>query len=519
MAVVVDAAGHADTLGQCLDGLSEQASTSEAVLTVIDSVPASRAAPFALGDPRVHWVMLTSRVERAALYQSAATRSQAACVAFISAAYRPAPDWLEGGLVELREGAEVIVGSPGHATGDLPPLEYLFLSGHVPTRVALDALGGAGEWCLDDFLWRCRAAGLRVAASREGGVEPIPRGASSRATIPGAGPVPGLRPPPVGRTPGAPNAGEVGLISVVVCTAGTRPRQLDACLLSLSSLADDHFEIVVVDNSPTPSVRTDRLGPARARYVHEPARGLDRARNRGIADSSGDVVVFIDDDCEADAGWLGAIRGAFADPMVALATGRVRPAALDRASHQWFEAHFSFDRGPYPLRFTPFEEGTWSPFLVGMMGTGANMAFRRSLLERIGGFDVLLDMGTLIGGGGDVDMLARALEEGKVCQYEPAAVVFHHHRDTMRLLRLQTWGYGVCQGALCAKYVLRGKGRRLQAVLRYLRLIRDHRLRLAAVRAGVDTYPVDLVALELAGITVGPLAYLASMITRPLRRN
>jgi GT2 family glycosyltransferase len=238
---------------------------------------------------------------------------------------------------------------------------------------------------------------------------------------------------------------------------------------------------------------------------------LDWARNRGVQESAGQILAFIDDDCEAHPDWLTAIRAGFSDPLVSFVTGRVRPAGLKRKSQQLFESRFPFDRGPCSRRFTRFDNGGWSPLLMGEMGTGANMAFRRWVLDRIGGFDVDLDMGTLVGGGGDLDAFARALDEGTVCQYAADAVVFHHHRDTVRKLRWQTWGYGVSQGAMCAKYLLVRRGKRLHPVMRYLRMLRDHQRRLAASRSGADRYPAELVLLELAGVAVGPLAYLASM--------
>jgi hypothetical protein len=108
-------------------------------------------------------------------------------------------------------------------------------------------------------------------------------------------------------------------------------------------------------------------------------------------------------------------------------------------------------------------------------------------------------------------MFARALAEGEVCEYAPDAVVFHHHRENMSQLRWQTWGYGLSEGAMCAKYALARRGRRLHAAIRYLRLLRDHHRRLVAVKQGTDRYPLDLVVLEWVGIALGPIAYLLSV--------
>ena len=64
----------------------------------------------------------------------------------------------------------------------------------------------------------------------------------------------------------------------------------------------------------------------------------------------------------------------------------------------------------------------------GAYGTGANMAFRRSLFHQIGFFDPALDVGTVTNGGGDLDMFYRVIQEGHTLVYEPRAIVRHRHR-------------------------------------------------------------------------------------------
>jgi O-antigen biosynthesis protein len=74
-------------------------------------------------------------------------------------------------------------------------------------------------------------------------------------------------------------------------------------------------------------------------------------------------------------------------------------------------------------------------------GTGANMAFRRSALAIVGGFDPALDAGTLTHGGGDLDMFFRIIKARGTLVYEPAAVVRHEHRRDMHELeeQLSNW--------------------------------------------------------------------------------
>jgi hypothetical protein len=80
---------------------------------------------------------------------------------------------------------------------------------------------------------------------------------------------------------------------------------------------------------------------------------------------------------------------------------------------------------------------------TGKFGTGANMAFRRSLFDRIGLFDPALDVGTATNGGGDLEMFFRVLKAGHMLVYEPAAIVRHRHRREYAQLHTQLANNGI----------------------------------------------------------------------------
>ncbi|WP_237558560.1 glycosyltransferase family 2 protein [Cellulomonas carbonis] len=103
-------------------------------------------------------------------------------------------------------------------------------------------------------------------------------------------------------------AGE-GSVTVAVLTY-RRPEDLTAVLPQLlDQLPDALAEVLVVDNDPDASGRPTVLAvpDARVRYVHEPVPGIAAARNRALAESSADVLVFIDDDERPSPGWLDAL--------------------------------------------------------------------------------------------------------------------------------------------------------------------------------------------------------------------
>ena len=226
-------------------------------------------------------------------------------------------------------------------------------------------------------------------------------------------------------------------ISVVVCTRD-RSAALARCLASLARLDPSPHEVVVVDNAPSDGETARVVAATPFRYVREDSPGLDRARNRGIAEARHELIAFTDDDVEADPGWLRALAVPFADPAVAGVTGRVLPASLEMPAERLFQSYGNgMDKGESPRRFDPALLKPADLLRAQAVGVGANMAFRRQALAAAGGFDPDLDAGTPAAGAGDLDLFHRLLAAGFVLRYEPAAVVHHHHRRTMAELRRQ----------------------------------------------------------------------------------
>jgi hypothetical protein len=91
---------------------------------------------------------------------------------------------------------------------------------------------------------------------------------------------------------------------------------------------------------------------------------------------------------------------------------------------------------------------------------GANFAFRRQLIEQVGGFDERLGAGTQLKCGEDIDYLTRASGLGWAGAYDPRPKVLHHHRrskpdEVQRLLE----DYDIGRGAYFAKSLFRGQSR------------------------------------------------------------
>jgi O-antigen biosynthesis protein len=234
-------------------------------------------------------------------------------------------------------------------------------------------------------------------------------------------------------------------LAVAVCTRG-RPDDLALCLRHLTAVDYDTLEVLVVDNAPADDVNAVICAAyPQVRRVVEERPGLNHARNRAIAETDADILAFLDDDAVADRGWARALTAPFAlNRDVAAVTGLVVPYELETAAQLHFERYGGFGCGFSRRRFDWSASG---PRRHEMMecGTGANMAFRRSIFQRTGPFDPALDAGTPTGGGGDIDMFFRVLHTGGVIVYEPAALVRHvHRRDDAELRRqIASWGSGM----------------------------------------------------------------------------
>ena len=249
-----------------------------------------------------------------------------------------------------------------------------------------------------------------------------------------------------------------------------RPKDLDRCLASLASQSRPPDEIVVIDNaSRTDETRRviERHGAA---YVRENRPGLDIARNSGAAASRGDIVAYTDDDTVLHPSWLRRIEDAFDTKEIWAVTGLVLPSELETEAQCIFEKVWSFGRGFQRRDFGPvfYSETRQRRSPAWEIGAGANMAFRREVFDKIGGFDERLDVGAA-GCSGDSEFWNRILHAGGVCRYEPGAVIYHFHRPTAERLRAQIRAY--MRGHVAALLIQhertgeRGNLRRLYRVL------------------------------------------------------
>jgi len=247
-------------------------------------------------------------------------------------------------------------------------------------------------------------------------------------------------------------------VSVVVCTYNRAQRIARALsyIAESATHAEVAVEVIVVDNNSHDDTKevVARVAEASAipvRYVFESKQGLSFARNRGLKSARGSVIAFTDDDCFVDPGWIAALWREFeVNPDVAVLGGRV-------------DLHSQKDQ---PVSIRPIAERvryTSAEQIYGLI-IGANLAVRRGVAERIGGFDPALG-GSRAVVADDIEFVYRALKQGLGVLYSPEPRVLHDHgRRTAEELRALGRSYVRGRGAFFCKYLLRAD----RTILRHL---------------------------------------------------
>jgi glucosyl-dolichyl phosphate glucuronosyltransferase len=237
-------------------------------------------------------------------------------------------------------------------------------------------------------------------------------------------------------------------VTVIVCTYNrceTLAKALDSVAASVLP-ASFEWEVLVVDNNSADQTRDVVEGfckrhPGRFRYLLETRQGVSYARNAGVHESRGDVLAFMDDDVTVGPEWLRNLTAPLHGGDCAGTGGRIIPM-WKSPPPKWLPIErphalapfVAFDLGsePGPLTEPPF---------------GANMAFRKEVFEKYGGFRV--DLGRCaddLMSNEDTEFGHRLLAGGERLRYEPSAVMQHP----------------VYEGRIQKRYVLKwwfGKGR------------------------------------------------------------
>ncbi len=274
------------------------------------------------------------------------------------------------------------------------------------------------------------------------------------------------------------------MISIIICTYN-RSESIHGTLRALQKqiLPDGTAaEILVVDNNSSDRTKEvvaqfSEKSVLPLRYIFEEQQGISFARNRGILEAQGDVLIFTDDDVVPSQEWIKNIWSAFNQFNADIAGGPIRPL-WESDPPRWllnpeFQVHLALlDKGPEVFIR---EGGDTCDFLY-----GANMAFKRKVFEKVGTFRTDLgNKGSSLILREDSEILGRALRAGMKAVYVPSAGVQHKVPSSkmgLRYLRRWRFAHGRSQVILKGEFnkiprwlIRECLGNAVQAIWNYVR--------------------------------------------------
>jgi cellulose synthase/poly-beta-1,6-N-acetylglucosamine synthase-like glycosyltransferase len=223
-------------------------------------------------------------------------------------------------------------------------------------------------------------------------------------------------------------------MSVVVCVYNGEETIEDTCE-GLEALDYPNYEVIVVDDGSTDSTADIVSRYPTFRLIRTPNRGLSCARNTGMEAATGEIVAYTDGDARPDPEWLTYLAAAFRNSThVGIGGWNIAPPG-----DGWFASCVANSPGgPVHVLLTD----TLAEHIPGCC-----MAFRKSALEAIGGFDPQFRAA-----GDDVDVCWRLQERGWTLGFTAPAMVWHHNRNSLRAYWKQQQGYGKAEALLERKW-------------------------------------------------------------------
>ena len=280
------------------------------------------------------------------------------------------------------------------------------------------------------------------------------------------------------------------LVTAIVATQN-RCRSLQTCLAHLWHSAEElgDCEVIVVDNGSSDGTREmvmelEAETPAIIRYMFEGRRGKSRALNTGIAAAKGEIIAFTDDDCYVSEKWFRSIANEFMDDSSLGGVGGQVELFNDR------DARISLRSGQKKMWVQSASDALY-------LLMGCNMAFRKQIFEKVGGFDCNLGPGTNVVAE-DIDFLYRVYRSGEKLAYVPEITLQHDHGRSAAQAEKVNERYVRGRGALFGKHIRQGDGMLVRQAYWEMR----NRLQ-AAFRSGRFGREIRSLYWLLSGMTLG----------------
>jgi glycosyltransferase involved in cell wall biosynthesis len=214
-------------------------------------------------------------------------------------------------------------------------------------------------------------------------------------------------------------------ISLII-PAYNEEKYIGNCLKSVQKYGHSFFEVIVVNNASTDRTAEIAKNFPFVRVVDQPKKGLLWARQKGLEESKGELLAYIDSDCQISKSWFEKISDEFGknQNLVSL-SGPYK--YYDLPLTQNFLANFSW-----------WLSAPFTYFLVGYMLLGGNFIAKKEILNKIGGFNTNISFY-----GEDTDLARRLSSHGKV-KFKMNLYIYTSGRRLLKNGLLKTfWVYGM----------------------------------------------------------------------------
>jgi len=247
--------------------------------------------------------------------------------------------------------------------------------------------------------------------------------------------------------------------SVIVCSYGGKEKLVESCMASLECQTYQPDEIIlVVDTEEEKEIYCNSNLLHNTRVVCSGKKGLAAARNRGIEESIGDIIAFIDDDAVADENWLYEIVDSFDSDNIIVTGGPVKPI---------FRGKKIKEKLNWIIGCTTNNPPTKRPI-------GCNMAFDRRVFNTIGVFNENLGrVKEKLAIGEETELFLRIKKYRPDAEiiYNPDAIVFHEvpeERTKLGYMLRRAYEEGLAKAVIGKKYNLDTEQHYLKYYIKHL---------------------------------------------------
>jgi glycosyltransferase involved in cell wall biosynthesis len=217
-------------------------------------------------------------------------------------------------------------------------------------------------------------------------------------------------------------------LSVILCTYNRKAYIYDV----LKSIAENSFpyekyELLVIDNNSSDDTASEcrrfhtAFPSVNYRYLIEKQQGLSHARNRGIKEATGDIIIYVDDDATVNDGYLQAYYSFFEQYPLAMAAGGPVTPVYETGKPHWL-SHFTI-----PLITGYFYKGKKiKEFKKSGFPRGGNAAYRKTVFDKTGYFNIQLGRkGNNLIGAEEKDIFDKMRMQRMPFYYLPGAILYH----------------------------------------------------------------------------------------------